>query len=185
MPELVARVPRQGRLLEVGCGHGLFANACALAWPALQVLGIDPAPAKVAAAAASVGGRGNVRFEQGHVESLREGGFDCAAIVDVLYLVPRAEWIPFLAACGKALVPGGRLLLKEVDVRPRWKFRRCVLQETLSVKLLGVTLGGGFAFAGRDEMRSVLEQAGFEGVVTTDLGRGDWTPHVLYEAVRR
>jgi hypothetical protein len=59
---------------------------------------------------------------------------------------------------------GGRLLLKEVDVRPRWKFRRCVLQETLSVRLLGLTLGGEFAFASKDEMRGVLEAAGFAGV---------------------
>jgi 2-polyprenyl-3-methyl-5-hydroxy-6-metoxy-1,4-benzoquinol methylase len=177
-------VPAAGRLLEVGCGHGLFANACALARPALQVLGIDPAPGKIRAAAASVGGRANVRFQEGRVETLAERGFDCVAILDVLYLVPRAGWPAFLGACRDALRPGGLLLLKEVDVRPRWKFRSCVLQETLSVRLLGLTLGSEFAFASRDEMRGVLQDAGFQAVVTTDLGRGYLPPHVLYEAAR-
>ncbi len=184
MPEVLARVPESGRLLEVGCVHGLFSNACALRRPALQVLGVDPSPAKIRAASASVNGRANVRFQEGRLETLAERDFDCVAILDVLYLVPRGEWGAFLAACRDVLRPGGRLLLKEVDVRPRWKFRRCVLQETLSVRLLGLTLGGEFAFASRDEMRSMLQDAGFAGVATTDLGRGYLTPHVLYEAVR-
>ena len=32
----------------------------------------------------------------------------------------------------RALRPGGRLLLKEVDTKPRYKFYRCVLQEAVS-----------------------------------------------------
>lgn len=184
MAEVVARAPERGRLLEVGCGHGLFANACALRNPELQVLGIDPSPDKIRAAAATVGSRSNVRFQEGRVEALAERGFDCVAILDVLYLVPRTEWAAFLEACRDALRPGGLLLLKEVDLRPRWKFYRCVLQETLSVKLMGLTLGTGFAFAGRHEMRGVLMDAGFSDVKATDLGRGYLTPHVLHEAAR-
>lgn len=185
MGEVVARVPDEGRLLEVGCGHGLFANACALRFPRLQVLGIDPAPGKIRAAAATVGTRANVRFQEGRLETLSERGFDCIAILDVLYLVARADWPPFLLGCREMLRQGGRLLLKEIDLVPRWKFRRCVLQETLSVKLFGITLGTGFAFAERNEMKEVLEAAGFDAVLVTDLGRGYATPHVLYEAVRR
>jgi len=185
MAEVVARAPERGRLLEVGCGHGLFANSCALGSPELQVLGLDPSPDKIRAATASVGSRGNVRFQQGRLDSLAESGFDCVAILDVLYLVQRAQWPAFLLACREALRPGGLLLLKEVDVRPRWKFHRCVLQETLSVRLLGLTLGSELAFAGRHEMRSLLEDAGFSDLKTTDLSRGYLTPHVLYEATRR
>ena len=184
MAEVVARVPQRGRLLEVGCGHGLFANACALTRPELQVLGVDPAPSKIRAAARSVGGRGNVRFQEGRVESLGERDFDCVAVLDVLYLVPRDGWAAFLGACHASLRPAGRLLLKEVDVRPRWKFLRCVLQESVSVKLIGLTLGGGLAFAGRDEMKGALLAAGFADVTVSDLGRGYLTPHVLYEARR-
>ena len=184
MPALVARAPREGRLLEVGCGHGLFANECALRYPQLEVLGLDPAPAKIRAAAATVGPRPNVRFQEGRVEALAAGGFDCVALIDVLYLVPRGEWSGFLSACRDALCPGGRLLLKEVDVRPRWKFYRCVFQEALSVKLLGHTLGAGLAFAGRDQMPALLGAAGFRDVRVSDLGHGYLTPHVLYEAER-
>lgn len=184
MPAVVARVPPAGRLLEVGCGHGLFANECALRYPGLQVLGVDPAPGKIAAAQATLRGRANVGFRLGRLEDVAERDFDVVAVLDVLYLVPRAGWPGFLSACRAALRPAGRLLLKEVDVRPRWKFYRCLAQETLSVKLFGITLGGGFAFAGRDEMRGLLEAAGFREIAVHDLGTGYLTPHVLYEAVR-
>jgi hypothetical protein len=59
-----------------------------------------------------------------------------------------------------------------------------VAQETLSVRLLGITHGHAFDFAGREEMAGVLAAAGFARVTVTDLGRGYLTPHVLYEAQR-
>jgi len=181
---LAERTPERGRLLEVGCGHGLLANAAALLHPELHVLGIDPAAAKIEAAEATIGTRTNVRFRRERLEDLVEHDFDAVAVVDVLYLVPRAEWPAFLGCCRDVLRPGGRLLLKDVDKEPRWKFYRCLAQETLSVKLLGITLGNAFAFASQDEMVALLKALGFADVRAVDLGRGYWTPHVLYEAVR-
>jgi 2-polyprenyl-6-hydroxyphenyl methylase/3-demethylubiquinone-9 3-methyltransferase len=181
---VVERMPADGRLLEVGCGHGLVANAAALSRPRLQVLGVDPDPGKIRWAQATVGSRPNVRFRAGYLGAVAERDFDAVAAVDVLYLVPRPEWDGFLAALRDRLRPGGLLLLKDVEPRPRWKFYRCLAQETASVRLLGITRGGAFAFAGRAEMEAVLRAAGFEDVQATGLGRGYLTPHVLYEARR-
>jgi 2-polyprenyl-6-hydroxyphenyl methylase/3-demethylubiquinone-9 3-methyltransferase len=185
LPRVVERAPREGRLLEVGCGHGLFANAAALSRPGLDVLGVDPDPGKIRWAQATVGSRPNVRFRTALLAEVDERGFDAVAAVDVLYLVPRAEWASFLAGLRDRLRPGGRLLLKDVEPRPRWKFYRCLAQETVSVRLLGITHGGAFSFADRREMESLLRDAGFEGTAVTVLARGYLTPHVLYEAARR
>jgi cyclopropane fatty-acyl-phospholipid synthase-like methyltransferase len=174
MSRVLERVPGEGRLLEVGCGHGLFANAAALAYPGLEVLGVDPDSRKIRWAEASVGARPNVRFRTQEL----------SAVLDVLYLVPRSAWPSFLAGLRERLRPGGRLLLKEVELEPRWKFYRCVAQETLSVRLLGITRGGAFAFADRPEMETLLREAGFTSTAATGLGRGYLTPHVLYEAQR-
>ena len=181
---VVERAPSSGTLLEVGCGHGLFANAAALAHPGLEVLGVDPDPRKIEAAEATVGARPRVRFRRGYLEDVAERGFDAVAVLDVLYLVPRAAWPAFLRGLFERLRPGGRLLLKDVEPRPRWKFYRCLFQEALSVRLLGITRGGEFAFAPRAEMEALLREAGFAGVRVTGLGRGYLTPHVLYEAER-
>jgi len=183
--EVAERAPDSGRLLEVGCGHGLFANEAVLLHPELQVLGVDPAGDKIESARATVGERAGVRFRQGTLENdVPEEGFDAVAVLDVLYLVPFEEWPAFLSACFVRLRPGGRLLLKEVDREPRWKFWRCYMQELVSVRMLGITRGGPFSFAGRDEMRELLHGAGFWDVCVTLMDQGYCTPHVLYEGVR-
>jgi len=183
--ELAKRAPESGRLLEVGCGHGLFSNEASLLHPDLEVLGVDPAPDKIEAALATVGDRQGVRFREGTLDhDVPEEGFDAIAILDVLYLVPFSEWPGFLNACFVRLRPGGRLLLKEVDVEPRWKFWRCYAQEIASVRLLGLTRGEAFAFVHREEMRELLHAAGFWDVCVTRMDRGYLTPHVLYEGIR-
>lgn len=181
MAAVLARVPRQGRLLEVGCGHGLFANAAALGNPGLRVLGVDPAAEKIRWAGATVGTRTNIAFRCCRIEDVQEGDFDAVAILDVLYLVPRMLWRRFLEACLERLRPGGKLLLKEVDTRPRWKFYRCIAQEMLSVRVLGLTQGCALAFAPRSEMMTLLDEVGFRDLVAVDLGAGYMTPHVLFE----
>jgi 2-polyprenyl-3-methyl-5-hydroxy-6-metoxy-1,4-benzoquinol methylase len=184
MDAVLERAPPAGRLLEVGCGHGLFANAAALAHPDLEVLGIDPDPRKIRWAQSTVDARGNVRFRCQGLGDVAERDFDAVAVLDVLYLVPRAEWPEFLGGLRGRLRPGGRLLLKDVEPRPRWKFYRCLAQETVSVRLLGITHGSVFAFADRAEMEGLLREAGFDGVQVRGLGAGYLTPHVLYEATR-
>src|SRR4051794_33477705 len=85
LARVVAAVPSAGRILDVGCGHGLFSNALALGSPARQVLGVDPSGAKVAVARASSAGLPNVRYLQGTVQQVDEQGFDAITILDVLY----------------------------------------------------------------------------------------------------
>jgi 2-polyprenyl-3-methyl-5-hydroxy-6-metoxy-1,4-benzoquinol methylase len=184
MDALAARCPSEGRMLEAGCGHGLLSLEAALLHPALAVLGIDPAPDKIAAARAAAVAVPNATFRCERLEDVAERGFDAVAVPDVLYLVPRAEWPSFLGACRDRLRPGGRLLLKEVAPRPRWKFYRCLAQETLSVRLLRITLGARFAFETREAMERLLAACGFADVRFTALDRGYLTPHVLYEATR-
>jgi 2-polyprenyl-3-methyl-5-hydroxy-6-metoxy-1,4-benzoquinol methylase len=184
MDAILRRVPDQGRLLEVGCGHGLFANEVALRSPSLSVLGIDPAPVSIRYAQATVGSKRNLGFRCAQVEELCDGHFDAIAILDVLYLVPRLSWPAFLGACRERLRPGGRLILKEVETTPRWKFYKCLAQEIISVRLLRITLGNQLAFVSRHEMCRVINEAGFRDVTATDLGSGYSAPHILYEATR-
>ena len=169
LARVLAAVPPAGRVLDVGCGHGLFTNALALGSPARAVLGIDPSGVKVNVARASaaddprlgIPSIPNVGYEQGVVQDVAERGFDAITILDVLYLLPLDEKRAVLRACRERIAPDGVLVLKTNDTRPAWKYRVARLQEHLMTGI-GLTLGGhGLHFLGREENAALLEEAGF------------------------
>jgi cyclopropane fatty-acyl-phospholipid synthase-like methyltransferase len=182
---VVAALPREGSLLEVGCGHGLVANEAALRSPQTRVLGIDLSETKIASAQASVGERKNVEFRCAPLESITETGFDAVALIDVLYLVPEASWAAFLRTCLEKLRPGGIFVLKEIGMEPRWKFERLKLQEFMSTKVIRITRGDTMHFESGEALRSRLLATGFEDVSLQALDSGYASPHLLLTARRK
>ncbi|MEO8500082.1 MAG: class I SAM-dependent methyltransferase [Vicinamibacteria bacterium] len=181
---VVAAIPPQGSLLDVGCGHGLIANEVALRNPGARVLGIDLSETKIASARASVGSRTNVEFRLAPLEGVAEGGFGAVSLIDVLYLVPAASWERFLRTCFERLAPGGRFILKEIGTKPRWKFERLKLQEFVSTRILRITKGDTMHFENGDGLRQRLLGIGFEEVGVETLDRGYTSPHILLTARR-
>jgi len=176
---VVNALPSRGRLLDVGCGHGLVSNEAALRSPELHVLGIDIADAKIAAARKSVGTRSNVEFRAAPLEDIAEAGFDAVSVIDVLYLVPKAAWTSFLGACFQKLSPGGTLVVKEIGTTPRWKFERLRFQEYLSTRVLRITKGESMSFESGEQLKRRLENAGFEAVAVEKLDSGYASPHLM------
>ena len=178
LARVLAAVPPQGRLLDVGCGHGLFANAAALGSPARQVLGVDPSGAKIAVARSSSAGLPNVRYVQGTVQEIAERDFDAISILDVLYLLPIEEKLALLRACRERIAPDGVLILKTNDTRPPWKYRVARLQEE-AMTGLGLTMGHGLYFLSREQNAGLLELAGFRPSIV-DLDSWLPYPHVMF-----
>lgn len=185
-PEVAAAVPRAGRVLEVGCGHGLFSTYLALSSAERHVLGVDLDAAKVAAArAAAVRARrqgADVAFEVRASGELPPGPWDAITVVDVLYLLDPSAQRRLLADCAAALAPGGVLVVKEMGDRPRWKARWNLAQETVSVRLLGLTAGRTLAFLPPQELVGVLREVGLE-VRSRRLDLGRPHPHLLLVGV--
>ena len=172
-------MPASGRMLDVGCGHGLFANALALGSSARDVLGVDPSGAKITVARAGSAGLPNVRYQQGLVQDVDDGLFDGISILDVLYLLPVEEKLAVLRACRERISPNGVLVLKTNDTRPPWKYRVARLQEQLMTGL-GLTLGHGeLHFMSREQNAGLLELAGFQPRIV-DLNNWLPYPHVMF-----
>ena len=182
MRAVATTVPPTGRVLEVGCGHGLLSNHLALVSGDRQVLGIDVDAPKIAAANAAARRAGHhprCRFEVAAPGELPDGPWDCVAIVDVLYLLGADVQRELLLSCAGRLAPGGVLVVKEMAPAPRWKaaWNRC--QETLAVRLLGITEGqGGFTFVSPEQMAAWMADAGLVAE-HRPLHRGYPHPHHL------
>jgi 2-polyprenyl-6-hydroxyphenyl methylase/3-demethylubiquinone-9 3-methyltransferase len=185
LPELAARA--QGpRVLDVGCGHGVLSTLIHHQHPDWQVTGIDPDGRKIAWARTSLGRRPNTRFVQTTSRELSQSephAFDSVCVADVMYLLPTDAWAGFLADCHALLVPGGRLVLKEMEDDGSWRVKKALWQELLMVKVLRRTHGSGaIGISRREVMLSALQVAGFTLEETVVCSQGYSTPHVLYVA---
>jgi 2-polyprenyl-3-methyl-5-hydroxy-6-metoxy-1,4-benzoquinol methylase len=177
---VAAAVPREGRVLEVGCGHGLLANYLALESPERDVHGIDIDGPKIdaARAAAEVAGWGT-EFTAPPPGRLPDGPWDAIVIVDVLYLLTEDQQRALLATCAAALGPGGVLVVKEMSPAPRWKSGWNRVQETLAVRVLGITEGeGGFTFIPPEQLAAWMADDGL-AATHRPLHKGYPHPHHL------
>ncbi len=181
---VVAALPGDGSLLDVGCGHGLVANELALRNPRARILGIDVSETKIASARASVGTRPNIEFRLAPLEGIPESGFDAVSLIDVLYLVPVLAWTSFLQTCFQKLKPGGTFVLKEIGTEPRWKFERLKVQEFISTRVVRITRGEAMHFESGEALRRRLSEIGFDRVVVQRLDAGYTSPHLLLTARR-
>jgi 2-polyprenyl-3-methyl-5-hydroxy-6-metoxy-1,4-benzoquinol methylase len=119
-------LPAEGRILDVGCGFGLFAAYFAQTQPARRITGIDTNPRRIEMARrviASVTGR--PEDATGHeflVSDARDarvrGPFDAIYVLDVMHHVPHEDQEPLLASLYELLAPGGVLVLKDITTEP-------------------------------------------------------------------
>ena len=179
IPEVAVAVPPAGRVLEIGCGHGLVANYLADTSSERVVSGVDIDGAKIAAARASLRPTDTTTFATVAPGELPAGSFDAVVIVDVLYLLDSDGRDALLASAVAHLAPDGLLVVKEVADTPRWKARIAAAQERLSTGVLRITAGTHHGFDAPAVLADRLRRAGCVDVEVRPLDAGRLHPHVL------
>jgi 2-polyprenyl-3-methyl-5-hydroxy-6-metoxy-1,4-benzoquinol methylase len=114
----------EGRILDVGCGFGLFAAYFGQTEPRRKIVGIDPNARRVALAdkvAKELGLRGH-EFHVGDVRTVGvEGPFSGAYVLDVMHHIPKGDQLPVLERLRDLLAPGGVLVIKDITTEPRFE----------------------------------------------------------------
>lgn len=114
-------LPEDGRILDIGCGFGLFSAYFAQTQPQRRIVGVDPDARRVSIATRvceKLGLRGH-RFHAGDARSAElEGTFDAAYILDVMHHIPREDQEPLLERLRDLLAPHGVLILKDITTEP-------------------------------------------------------------------
>jgi 2-polyprenyl-3-methyl-5-hydroxy-6-metoxy-1,4-benzoquinol methylase len=115
----------KSRILEIGCGFGLFGCYFASRWPEIKYVGLDINTHRIEMAreAARRLGLSNAHFEHGDASKplAIEGEYDAVLMMDLLHHLPDTAKRSLLDAASARLGRGGRLIIKEVTRKPAWK----------------------------------------------------------------
>jgi 2-polyprenyl-3-methyl-5-hydroxy-6-metoxy-1,4-benzoquinol methylase len=180
-PAIEAEVPRDGDVLELGCGHGLLSLYLALAAPSRRVRGVDIDAEKIAEARSA--GADLATFDAVPPGFVPDEPCDAVVVADVLYLLPAEEQRRIVEAAANVVRPGGVVVLKEMGLAPRWKARWNRFQETMATRVVKITehTGAGLNFVDPEEMAGWLRDAGLDASVRR-VDNGYLWPHALIVA---
>jgi 2-polyprenyl-3-methyl-5-hydroxy-6-metoxy-1,4-benzoquinol methylase len=153
-------LPDEGRLLDVGCGFGLFAAYFGQMHKRRRIVGVDPDTRRVGLARRVAEGVGlhDHTFHVGDVRNAPiEGPFEAAYVLDVMHHLPRADQRPVLERLRSLLVPGGVLVVKDITTEPRTG-----LLFTKALDRLMVGLNEPLAYRHHREWGEMLSTLGFK-----------------------
>jgi 2-polyprenyl-3-methyl-5-hydroxy-6-metoxy-1,4-benzoquinol methylase len=175
-------LPDRGRILDVGCGFGLFAAYFGQTQPARAIVGVDPDARRVGIAAKVARSLG-LDAHEFHVGDVRtaalRGPFDAVYVLDVMHHLPREDQETVLARLRDLLAPGGVLLMKDITTSPR---HQLVFTELLDRAMVG--WNEPLAYRHHAEWGEMLARLGF-GVRMVRVPDVLPYPHVVVAATKR
>ena len=113
-----------GRMLSLGCGYGALERYLAEINPALHIEGIDLDRRKVDLVNSTADRSPRVRLREGDATQIDLAPvYDAVLVCDALHHFPPDTHGPLAKAIAGCLRPGGVCIVKDLDVRPRWKYQ--------------------------------------------------------------
>lgn len=136
--EIEKLVPREGNILDIGCGYGFLAYTLAWTSDKRSVTGIDYDEEKIAVANHNFSKTAQINFVQGDaLEFPQKHKYDCILIMDVLhYLLPEQQWT-LLQKCHASLSDAGVLIVRDGLKDLNKKHKGTELTEVFSTKIFG------------------------------------------------
>lgn len=108
-------VPKQGQIVDVGCGYGFLPYMLMYKSKDRNILGIDYDDDKIAVADNCVHKTTRMRFEVGDVTSYEFPAADAFIISDVLHYLQKDQQVQVIEHCVAKLNKGGVLIIRDAD----------------------------------------------------------------------
>ncbi len=159
---LAGFLPREGTIVDLGAGEGLFAHVLVDESPSRRVVAVDHDGARVARLVASAEGL-PIEAVSASMESVPLPPCDGVAAIDVLHYLDGSAQEALLARAFAALKPGGVLVMRDPDAGGGLRFWITRLHERIATSL-GFTKARIGRYRSSDDWASALRAAGFGGL---------------------
>lgn len=187
LEEVEKWVPKTGRILDFGCGHGIFSYLLYFSSGRREIVGLDIDRRRIDIANRINPANRNIVFANRSIDTFKEKEFDVVAVIDVLYLMPFSEQENLLKNIYNILKDGGILLIKTMDPRLKFKFLWNFIQEFIAVKIIRITKARNrklHFIKNINHFKGLLREIGFR-TEEIKLDKGFLHPHILLLCYRK
>ena len=145
--KLTEFLPREGTIVDLGCGYGIFANYLALSSEKRNVVGVELSERKLKYADKKLS---NARFLHGDIVQQSIPPCDAVLFLDVLHhLDSFEEQEKLLKHCAGLLNPNGFIFIKDIDKKPLHKYYFTQMVDNLLYP------GDRYYYRGQDEFQAL------------------------------
>ncbi len=159
-------LPREGRIVDLGCGYGALSYMMMLLSNKRKVLGVDYDKSKIEVANNCFSRNENIHFECGDIRNYDIPSADAYVISDVLHYVDKEMQMQVIQKCIDGLSDGGLLIIRDGDADLKERHRNTEQTEFWSTKIIKFNITDGeLHFLSRTEIEEVANKNGMSVVV--------------------
>ncbi len=137
-------LPKQGRILDIGCGYGFMSYMLHFSAPERDLIGYDYDEEKIAVANHCFSRETNIHFVTKDVNELHISAADAIILSDTLHYLQPVQQEILIRKCMDALRPGGTLVIRDGDRDLKKKHERTKWTEFFSTRFFAFNKTSGF-----------------------------------------
>ena len=154
-------VPKQGRILDIGCGYGFMPYMLHFLSPERTITGMDYDADKIATAAHCYLKNEKLEFVYADVVNYNFGKHDAFIISDVLHYLQPEEQEQVLLRCWEQLEPGGVIIVRDGDADLGKRHEGTRLTEFFSTRVLGFNkTRNDLSFFSAERLKQIVAKMG-------------------------
>lgn len=178
-------VPRQGKILDIGCGYGFMSYMLSFTSSQREITGIDYDEKKIDTANHCFSKTDSINFVHSDVIAFAFETYDAIILADMLHYLPHTEQQQVLEKCVKHLNPGGMIIIRDGDKDKEELHKKTKLTEFFSTRVLNFnkTKEAGLCFLSGKTIRAMAAAYGLQCREVPDSKHTSNTLFILQSAV--
>lgn len=173
-------VPKEGFIVDLGCGEGIFTNFLALSSFDRKILGVEIDKKRISQADHKLP---NISFKLGDAAKVDIPMTDAIVLFDLLHHLPSyGAQEQLIRLCRQKLKNKGSLIVVEVGRKPFLKYLLSWVTDAIVVPMLFEKkfFSTKFFYRSADEWKDLFTRNGFQ-VKTMEAHKGKPFSHVIFE----